>query len=72
MFSRSQDRSQESERDPSPVAASSSAQESLSIEETNKLRAKLGLKPLQVAEKPAGMEIHLCNQVYKQKAVSKH
>ncbi|CAH2107920.1 unnamed protein product [Euphydryas editha] len=47
------DNSQESERDASPVAATSSAQESLSIEETNKLRAKLGLKPLEVAEKPA-------------------
>ncbi|CAB3224039.1 unnamed protein product [Arctia plantaginis] len=29
------------------------AKESLSIEETNKLRAKLGLKPLEAAEKPA-------------------
>ncbi|CAH0714097.1 unnamed protein product, partial [Brenthis ino] len=47
------DKSQESEREPSPVAATSSAQESLSIQETNKLRAKLGLKPLEVAEKPA-------------------
>ncbi|XP_059049585.1 U4/U6.U5 tri-snRNP-associated protein 1 [Achroia grisella] len=40
-------------REPSPVATSTTAQESLSIEETNKLRAKLGLKPLEVAEKPA-------------------
>ncbi|XP_026501341.2 U4/U6.U5 tri-snRNP-associated protein 1 [Vanessa tameamea] len=47
------DNSQESERAPSPAAAGSSAQESLSIEETNKLRAKLGLKPLEVAEKQA-------------------
>ncbi|CAG9578084.1 unnamed protein product [Danaus chrysippus] len=47
------DKSQESERDSSPTPASGSAQESLSIEETNKLRAKLGLKPLEVPEKPA-------------------
>lgn len=53
------DNSQESERDASPVAATSSAQESLSIEETNKLRAKLGLKPLEVAEKAAG-ESYMC------------
>ncbi|KAL0830975.1 hypothetical protein ABMA28_001863 [Loxostege sticticalis] len=35
------------------ASASGGAQESLSIEETNRLRAKLGLKPLEVAEKPA-------------------
>ncbi|XP_026314104.1 U4/U6.U5 tri-snRNP-associated protein 1 isoform X2 [Hyposmocoma kahamanoa] len=41
------------EREASPVASSSGAvQESLSIEETNRLRAKLGLKPLEVTEKP--------------------
>lgn len=37
---------------PSPPAAASSNQESLSVEETNRLRAKLGLKPLEAAEKP--------------------
>ncbi|CAG9113682.1 unnamed protein product [Plutella xylostella] len=37
---------------PSPPAAASTNQESLSIEETNRLRAKLGLKPLEAAEKP--------------------
>ncbi|XP_045485427.1 U4/U6.U5 tri-snRNP-associated protein 1 [Pieris rapae] len=41
------------EKSKSPVAPPASAQESLSIEDTNKLRAKLGLKPLEVAEKPA-------------------
>lgn len=35
-------------------SAGGAAQESLSIDETNKLRAKLGLKPLEVAEKPGG------------------
>ncbi|CAH2075876.1 unnamed protein product, partial [Iphiclides podalirius] len=40
------------EKEQSPVAGGG-AQESLSIEETNRLRAKLGLKPLEVAEKPA-------------------
>ncbi|GBP62117.1 hypothetical protein EVAR_46086_1 [Eumeta japonica] len=39
------------ERDRSPVASTSNA-ESLSIEDTNKLRIKLGLKPLEVSEKP--------------------
>ncbi|XP_034826911.1 U4/U6.U5 tri-snRNP-associated protein 1 [Maniola hyperantus] len=42
-------RSQDSTSD-SPAPAASSAQESLSVEETNRLRAKLGLKPLQIAE----------------------
>ncbi|CAG4961668.1 unnamed protein product [Parnassius apollo] len=41
--------SKEKERSPE----GGTAQESLSIEETNRLRAKLGLKPLEVAEKPA-------------------
>ncbi|VVC93728.1 unnamed protein product [Leptidea sinapis] len=41
------------ERSVSPIAQPSSNQESLSIEETNKLRAKLGLKPLEVTEKIA-------------------
>ncbi|XP_050669681.1 U4/U6.U5 tri-snRNP-associated protein 1 [Leptidea sinapis] len=41
------------ERSVSPIAQPSSNQESLSIEETNKLRAKLGLKPLEVTEKTA-------------------
>ncbi|XP_053613171.1 U4/U6.U5 tri-snRNP-associated protein 1 [Plodia interpunctella] len=40
------------DRSPSP-AASGAAQESLSVEETNRLRAKLGLKPLEAAEAPA-------------------
>ncbi|XP_054260871.1 U4/U6.U5 tri-snRNP-associated protein 1 [Macrosteles quadrilineatus] len=35
-------------RAPSPPRISSSSDQSLSIEETNKLRAKLGLKPLEV------------------------
>ncbi|KAG6461156.1 U4/U6.U5 tri-snRNP-associated protein 1 isoform X2 [Manduca sexta] len=43
----------EREREQSPAMASGAAQESLSIEETNALRAKLGLKPLEVKEKPA-------------------
>ncbi|CAH0750020.1 unnamed protein product [Diatraea saccharalis] len=49
------DKSLEVERAASPVGASGGggASESLSIEETNKLRAKLGLKPLEVTEKPA-------------------
>ncbi|XP_060803820.1 U4/U6.U5 tri-snRNP-associated protein 1 [Amyelois transitella] len=44
------------DRSPSPATsenAGGAAQESLSIEETNRLRVKLGLKPLEVAEKPA-------------------
>lgn len=43
-------------RSESPVAGGSGAGggESLSVDETNRLRAKLGLKPLQVSEKPAG------------------
>lgn len=36
------------QRSPSPVKGGASTQVSLSIEETNKLRAKLGLKPLDV------------------------
>ncbi|XP_049868009.1 U4/U6.U5 tri-snRNP-associated protein 1 isoform X2 [Pectinophora gossypiella] len=45
---------QERARDKSPEnAAGGGAQESLSIEETNRLRAKLGLKPLEVNEPPA-------------------
>ncbi|XP_012546464.1 U4/U6.U5 tri-snRNP-associated protein 1 isoform X2 [Bombyx mandarina] len=44
----------EREKTKSPVQTQSGgAQESLSIEETNRLRAKLGLKPLEVNEKPA-------------------
>lgn len=50
---KSHDVERERVREPSPVAASSTAQESISIEETNRLRAKLGLKPLEVTEKPA-------------------
>ncbi|XP_063893731.1 U4/U6.U5 tri-snRNP-associated protein 1 isoform X1 [Helicoverpa armigera] len=55
---RSREKSSESERrtadrSQSPPSTSGGAQESLSIEETNKLRAKLGLKPLERAEKPA-------------------
>ncbi|CAG4966961.1 unnamed protein product [Colias eurytheme] len=50
---RNSEKSAEAERSQSPVSAPATAQESLSIEETNKLRAKLGLKPLEVAEKPA-------------------
>ncbi|KAF9411698.1 hypothetical protein HW555_009564 [Spodoptera exigua] len=45
---RSADRSQSP-----PSTSGGNAQESLSIEETNKLRAKLGLKPLEHNEKPA-------------------
>ncbi|KAH9642070.1 hypothetical protein HF086_007190 [Spodoptera exigua] len=45
---RSADRSQSP-----PSTSGGGAQESLSIEETNKLRAKLGLKPLEHNEKPA-------------------
>ncbi|KAI5633167.1 SART-1 family domain-containing protein [Phthorimaea operculella] len=50
--------SYERERENSPQtaaapASSGGAQESLSIEETNRLRAKLGLKPLEVTEAPA-------------------
>ncbi|CAH0581080.1 unnamed protein product [Chrysodeixis includens] len=41
------------ERSQSPPSTSGGAQESLSVDETNKLRAKLGLKPLEHAEKPA-------------------
>ncbi|KAJ8731036.1 hypothetical protein PYW08_002449 [Mythimna loreyi] len=42
------------ERSQSPPASrGGAAQESLSVEETNKLRAKLGLKPLERTEKPA-------------------
>ncbi|CAH1646858.1 unnamed protein product [Spodoptera littoralis] len=44
---RSADRSQSP-----PSTSGGGAQESLSIEETNKLRAKLGLKPLEQNEKP--------------------
>ncbi|CAK1549286.1 unnamed protein product [Leptosia nina] len=47
------DKNHEAERFQFPVEVSASVQESLSIEETNKLRAKLGLKPLEVTEKPA-------------------
>lgn len=49
---RSVDRSQSP-----PSTSGGGAQESLSIEETNKLRAKLGLKPLEQNEKPAGVHI---------------
>lgn len=45
---------EDKERDKTSPQPSSSNADSLSIEETNKLRAKLGLKPLEVAEKPAG------------------
>ncbi|XP_046663789.1 LOW QUALITY PROTEIN: U4/U6.U5 tri-snRNP-associated protein 1-like [Homalodisca vitripennis] len=38
---------------PSPPRISSSSDQSLSIEETNRLRAKLGLKPLEVAQPTA-------------------
>ncbi|XP_017880646.1 U4/U6.U5 tri-snRNP-associated protein 1 [Ceratina calcarata] len=40
------------QRSPSPVNKGGGAQNSLSIEETNKLRAKLGLKPLEVDSAP--------------------
>lgn len=52
---RDREKSSESEArtESSGPAVSGSAQESLSIEETNRLRAKLGLKPLEIAEKPA-------------------
>ena len=40
---------------------SSGAGDSLSIEETNRIRAKLGLKPLQVDEKPTAVEIKADN-----------
>ncbi|XP_045534485.1 U4/U6.U5 tri-snRNP-associated protein 1 [Papilio machaon] len=44
--------SREHEKEHSPVPGGA-AQESLSIEETNRLRAKLGLKPLEVTEQTA-------------------
>ena len=47
------------EKSQSPPATGGAAQESLSVEETNKLRAKLGLKPLERAEKPAGNTLSL-------------
>lgn len=40
------------QRSPSPINKGGGAQNSLSIEETNKLRAKLGLKPLEVDSAP--------------------
>lgn len=53
MFPSSHEQERSREREASPVASSSGgAQESLSIEQTNRLRAKLGLKPLEVTEKP--------------------
>ncbi|XP_075974357.1 U4/U6.U5 tri-snRNP-associated protein 1 [Anticarsia gemmatalis] len=58
-FSKEREKSSDGEARTSERSASigptsgGGAQESLSIEETNKLRAKLGLKPLELAEKPA-------------------
>lgn len=46
-------RSIAADKSPTPEPSTSNA-ESLSIAETNKLRAKLGLKPLEVAEGPGG------------------
>lgn len=39
----------------------SGAGDSLSIEETNRIRAKLGLKPLQVDDKPTAVEVKADN-----------
>lgn len=50
---KSQDLSSIREVSP-PVMSGGGGQESLSVVETNRLRAKLGLKPLEVAEKVAG------------------
>lgn len=44
-----------------PTESSSGAGESLSIEETNRIRAKLGLKPLQVDDKPTSVEVRADN-----------
>lgn len=53
MYPSSHEQEKPREREVSPVASSSGAvQESLSVEETNRLRLKLGLKPLEVTEKP--------------------
>ncbi|XP_026282072.1 U4/U6.U5 tri-snRNP-associated protein 1 [Frankliniella occidentalis] len=41
--------------------SSSGAGDSLSIEETNRIRAKLGLKPLQVDDKPTSVEVKADN-----------
>lgn len=41
--------------------STSGAGDSLSIEETNRIRAKLGLKPLQVDEKPTSVEVKADN-----------